>query len=58
MLSTVENETTTKVKEDWAFFRVGGGGGWEGGLSGLGDSFIHKKVPLHHQQQSLHKLEF
>ena len=29
-----------------------------GGLSGLGDSFIHKKVPLHHQQQSLHKLEF
>ena len=37
--------------------RFFGGGGW-GGLSGLGDSFIHKKVPLHHQQQSLHKLEF
>ena len=28
------------------------------GLLGLGDSFVHKKVPLHHQQQSLHKLEF
>ena len=30
MLSTVENETTTKVKEDWAFFRGGGGGGGGG----------------------------
>ena len=28
------------------------------GLLGLGDSFVHKKVPLHRQQQSLHKLEF
>ena len=56
MLSIVENETTTKVKEDWALFRGGGVG--VGGTSGLGDSFIHKKVPLHHQQQSLHKLEF